>query len=191
MDRDSHKLNALSRMVEDVSSELELAPLLTRLIENACELIGADDGTIGLYDADKDVIRTEAVYRMPERELGSEMGPGVGLAGRVLATREPVFARYGDLARITLPELIDNQVVGMPVFWQDRLIGFFGVGGRAGHQFSDEDLALLSLFARHAGIAIENARRYAAERRRAQRFALIARVASMAGSADTELSLLQ
>ncbi|MBK8285061.1 MAG: GAF domain-containing protein [Ahniella sp.] len=52
-------------------------------------------------------------------------------------------------------------------------------------------MTLLGLFARHAGIAIENARRYAAERRRAQRFALIARVSSMAGSADTELTLLQ
>lgn len=191
MDRDTNKLKALSRIVEDVSSELELAPLLTRLIENACELIGADDGTVGLFDESKNVIRTEAVYRMPLRELGSEMGPGVGLAGRVLSIREPVISRYGDLARITLPELADNMVVGMPVFWHDHLIGFFGVGARAGHRFTDDDLSLLSLFARHAGIAIENARRYSAERRRSQRFALIARVASMAGSADTELSLCQ
>ncbi|MBK8285060.1 MAG: GAF domain-containing protein [Ahniella sp.] len=128
MESDSPKIKALSRMVEDVSSELELTPLLTRLIGNACELIGADDGTIGLYDPERNVIRTEAVYHMPDRELGSEMGPGIGLAGRVLATRAPVIARYGDLARITLPELVDNQVVGMPVFWHDQLIGFFGVG---------------------------------------------------------------
>lgn len=189
--RDSFRLNALMRMVEDVSSELELTPLLTRLIENACELIGADDGTIGLFVPERNVIRTEAVYRMPARELGSEMGPNVGLAGRVLMTGQPVIARYGDLAAITLPELSENEVVGMPVKWHDRLIGFFGVGARAGHSFSDDDLTLLTLFARHAAIAIENARRYAEERRRAQRFALIARVSSMAGSADTELSLLQ
>lgn len=191
MDRDSQKLKALIQMVEDVSSELELKPLLTRLIQNACELIGADDGTVGLYDPVKNVIRTEAVYHMPARELGAEMGPGIGLAGKVLATREPVYARYGDLADIPLPELAENEVVGMPVFWREQLIGFFGVGAHAGHSFSEQDLTLLLLFARHAGIAIENARRYAAERRRSQRFALIANVASMAASADTELSLLQ
>ena len=63
---------ALRQIVEDISSELELAPLLARIVTRACALIGADDGTIGLYDAGRDVIRTEAVYRMPARELGAD-----------------------------------------------------------------------------------------------------------------------
>jgi hypothetical protein len=56
---------ALRQVVEEISSELELRPLLTRIVTHACELLSADDGSIGLYDPAKNVIRFEAMYRMP------------------------------------------------------------------------------------------------------------------------------
>lgn len=189
--RERDRLDALRQMVEDVSSELELQPLLTRLIESACSLIGADDGTIGLLDRTRNIIRTEAAFRMPESELGAEMGPNVGLAGRVLATGEAVIARYGDIANITLPELAENRVVGLPIRWRGRMIGFFGIGARPPHVFGGEDIALLEVFARHAAIAIDNARRYDQERRRAARFALIARVTAALGASDDVDTILQ
>src|SRR5687768_13946750 len=97
---------ALRHMIEEISSELELRPLLTSIVTHACDLLGADDGSIGFYDPVKKVIRTEAVFRMPLREVGAEVGPGVGLAGAVLARGEPiVLARYDELPTITLPEL--------------------------------------------------------------------------------------
>lgn len=181
---------ALRQMVEDISSELELQPLLARIVQSACELIGADDGSIGLYDADRDVIRTEAVYRMPARELGAEMPRGDGLAGRVLQSGAPVVARYGDLTRINLHELAENRVIGLPIVWRERLIGFFGVGAAPPKVFDAEDLALLELFARHTAIALDNARRYAEERRRSARFALIAKVtATVSLTGDLDLML--
>jgi signal transduction histidine kinase len=188
--RERDRLDALRQMVEDVSSELELQPLLTRLIESACRLIGADDGTIGLYVPERNVIRTEAAYRMPGDEIGAEMGPNIGLAGRVLASGEAVIARYGDLANITLPTLAENRVVGLPIRWRGRLIGFFGIGAKPPHVFGGADIALLEVFARHAAIAIDNARRYDEERRRAARFALIARVtAALGASSDVDVVL--
>ncbi|MBP7623535.1 MAG: GAF domain-containing protein [Xanthomonadales bacterium] len=188
--RERDRLDALRQMVEDVSSELELQPLLTRLIESACRLIGADDGTIGLYVPERNVIRTAAAYRMPAGEIGAEMGPNIGLAGRVLASGEAVIARYGDLANITLLELAENRVVGLPIRWRGRLIGFFGIGASPPHVFAGSDIALLEVFARHAAIAIDNARRYDEERRRAARFALIARVtAALGASSDVDVVL--
>lgn len=189
--RERDRLDALRQMVEDVSSELELQPLLTRLIESACLLIGADDGTIGLLDRGRNVIRTEAAYHMPASELGAEMGPNIGLAGRVLASGEAVIARYGDIANITLPELAENRVVGLPIRWRGRLIGFFGIGAKPPHVFGGEDIALLEVFARHAAIAIDNARRYDQERRRAARFALIARVTAALGVSSDVDTVLQ
>jgi two-component system, NarL family, sensor kinase len=181
---------ALRQMVEDISSELELAPLLARIVQSACELIGADDGTIGLYDAMCDVIRTEAVYRMPARELGTQMRRGEGLAGRVLESGAPVIARYGDLARINLTELAENRVIGLPIHWRGRLVGFFGVGAAPPKAFDSEDVMLLELFARHTAIAIDNAQRYNEERRRAARFALIAEVtATVSLTGDLDLML--
>ena len=39
----SAQLALLQRMVEDISGELALEPLLSRIVANACELIGADE----------------------------------------------------------------------------------------------------------------------------------------------------
>lgn len=171
---------ALRQMVEDISSELELRPLLTRIVTHACDLLGADDGSIGLYDPVKKVVRTEAIYRMPLRELGAEVGPGVGLAGAVLLRGEAVvLARYDELPNIPLPELAANAVIGMPIVSRGRLVGYFGVGAPPPRRFDERDVATMQLFARHAAIAIENAMRYQRERARNERMALIARVSRL------------
>ena len=167
----------LREVIEEISSELELRPLLTNIVRHACELLEAQDGSIGLYDESRDLFRTEAVYRMPDEELGAEMPPGVGLAGEVLRRRKPVILeRYGSLAEPTLPELSEHAVIGMPIFWRDGIIAFFGIGAEPGHSFNEQDLADLSLFGRHAAIAIVNARRYQLEQRRAEQLNLLARV---------------
>lgn len=179
---DPASLDTLHRVVEAISSELELAPLLTRIVTGACELIGADDGTIGLKDAHRNVIRTVASYRMPDRELGAETGPGRGLAGHVLATSSAYIGRYGDLPDVPLAELADNQVIGMPIQWRGALIGVFGIGLHPPRSFRPHAPALLQLLARHAAIAINNAARYESERRRTARFELISRIAATINS---------
>lgn len=181
--RAERQAETLRRVVEEISSELELRPLLTRIVRHACELLDADDGTIGLYDPQKNVMRTEAIYRMPPRELGAEMAPGVGLAGAVLAEGKPVLVEsYGKLAEVTLPELKDNAVIGVPVHGHGKLLGFFGIGARPPRRFDQDDLESLQLFARHAAIAIENALRYRREQRRSERMELIARVSRLISS---------
>ncbi len=160
---------SLRAVVESISSELHLRPLLTRIVRHACDLIGADNGTIGLVDERRDVIRTEAAWNMPEGEVSSEMARGVGLAGRVLETGKPILlARYGDIDALTQPTLADNSVIGIPIVWREKLIGFFGIGtdaARSSRRFTEADLETLTLFARHAAIAIENARLFEAAER--------------------------
>jgi len=171
---------SLRAVIESISHELALRPLLTRIVRHACELIGADDGTIGLVDPERRIVRTEAVYNMPPNELGSEVAEGVGLAGQVLRTGEPiVLERYGDLERPTQPDLLEHAVVGVPILWREAMTGFFGIGARPPRRFNERDIDVLSLYARHAAIAIENAQRYERERRRTERFALIARIGSI------------
>src|SRR4051794_12490000 len=89
---------SLREVIESISGELELRPLLTLIVERACELLGADRGTIGLVDEARGVVRTEAAFRMTEEEIGAEMPRGVGLAGKVYETQQPMLlGRYGDV----------------------------------------------------------------------------------------------
>jgi signal transduction histidine kinase len=177
-------LETLSSILEEIASELELRPLLTSIITRACGLIGADDGTIGLYVPRQNVIRIEAIHRLPVSELGTEFEAGDGLVGRVLATGKPVLVeRYGELERISLPERSTNAVIGVPILGRGGgLIGVFGIGARPPRRFSQDDLDTLQLFARHAAVAIQNALRYGREQRRTERMTLIARVARLMAS---------
>jgi signal transduction histidine kinase len=176
-------------VVETFSGELELQPLLESILHNACELIGAEHGTIGLVDPARDVVRTAAGYRMPVGEAGAEMPRGVGLAGMVLERGEPVvLERYGSLPHPTQAEFAEHSVIGMPIEWGGRMIGFLGVGAGT-KRFGADEAELLRLFARPAAIAIANAQRYEDERERGDRMALVARVARLV-TADLRLDEL-
>lgn len=177
---------SLLAFIEAMTSEAELQPLLTRILRYACELIGADNGAIGLVDPGRDVVRMEAIYSMPASELGTEIPRGVGLTGAVVARGEPVvLGRYGDVAAPTQPELLENAVMGVPITGTGGLIGVFGVGRAAEWRgdrlirpvpFDAAEVSTLSLFARHAGVAIENAQRSTQERAKRKRLEAIARI---------------
>jgi len=168
---------SLREVIESISSELELRPLLTRIIRHACELLGGSNGSIGLHDEARGVVRMEAVFNMPEREIGVELPRGVGLSGQVLETLRPVILeRYEMVKVMTASEFRDRAVIGVPILWHDRLIGTFGIGAPPPRRFTDHDIEILTLFARHAAIAIQNARQYHREALRNERLALLARV---------------
>jgi len=183
------QLELLSQMVEEISGELALEPLLARLVERACKLIGADDGAIGLYVRERDINRTAASHAIPGAQLHAELPRGHGLTGRVLELGAPLRGRYGDLPHPSRTAANDMNVIGMPIVSRGELIGVFGIGVWPPKQLGDTEQALLEHFARHAAVAIVNARRYADEQRRAARFAMIARVAGLIAS-ETELDQL-
>ena len=170
---------SFAAVLEEIASELDLRPLLTRIIARACGLLNSTQGTIGLYVPQRNVVQIEAVHRLPETELSLEFEPGEGLVGRVLLTGAPVIVdRYGDLERISLPAHAEDAVVGAPIFGaRGEIIGVFGIGAPPPRRFTPSDLEVLQAFARHAAIAIQNALRYQREQRRTERMRLIASMA--------------
>ena len=54
------------------------------------------------------------------------MAVGVGLAGKVLASQQPlIFDRYGESDTALPSDLIEDAVIGLPIFWHNQMIGFF------------------------------------------------------------------
>jgi signal transduction histidine kinase len=202
---------SLREVIESISGELELRPLLTRIVQQACTLLEADHGTIGLVDEARGIVRTEAGFNMPPNELGAELGIGEGIAGLVLDARRPLtFSRYGDVPQPTQPGMLNDAILGMPIVWRGSMIGFFGIGrspkppkrkARAGKgsrrsrpsirprakRFTQSDVGALAEFARHAAIAIQNARAYELEQQRTERLRVITRVGGIITS-DLRLS---
>ena len=154
------RADILQRVIGSISSGLALEPLLTNILDSAVTLIEATHGTIGLVlqRGEVQVVRTIAAHNMPPEELGAEMVSGVGLAGRVLRDGRTIrLNRYGDLDIPTLPELANHSVIGVPIRWGDRMIGFFGLGNEAPNRFNERDAETLEIFAQYAAIAINNA----------------------------------
>lgn len=154
------QVDILQRVIVSISSGLTLEPLLSKILDGAVALMRATHGTIGLVIdlMDESVIRTVATYNMPDEELGAEMASGIGLAGCVLKEGRTIrLGRYGDLEYPTLPELSEHSVLGVPIRWGDKMIGFFGIGAESSHHFNERDAETLELFGKYAAIAIHNA----------------------------------
>jgi signal transduction histidine kinase len=176
----SGQQESLQTVIEVISSELELRPLLTTIVRHACQLLRADRGTIGLVIKEKNVVRTEAAFEMPDGELGLEMAEGVGIAGQVLQSKRPVILdRYGAADKPIYSGMLEDAVIGMPIFWHEEMIGFFGIGALPPRHFSQEDVDTLALLARHAAIAIHNAQTFETEKRRLTRLTTLSTIGQL------------
>jgi signal transduction histidine kinase/DNA-binding NarL/FixJ family response regulator len=164
----------LIAVAEDLAGEFSLRPLLIRILRRCTELLGCDAGSICSVDEAAGTYRKEA-------DLGVACQSGhvfpltEGMTGAVVSHRAPVwFARYDDVpgghvakeSRATL-----RGVIGVPLEWRGRIIGACIVFSRDDDRtFGSDDADLLRLFAKHAAIALANARMHEAaeERVRAQ-----------------------
>ncbi len=159
------RLATLREVIEQISSELDLQALLNRLAVSAVELLDADWGTIALVDEETGTATIEAGYNMPQGALGRQMAPGEGLTGLALAQRGPVLIGPDD-PQPTAPAPYTNTArahIGVPIWWQDRLIGTFGLASaQPGKVFTTAEVDMLAMLARHAAVAIENAGLYSA-----------------------------
>lgn len=181
------RADILQRVMATISSGLELDPLLSNILESAVTLIKATHGTIGLVvDRNgKMMIRTVAVHNMPDEELGAEMAPGMGLAGTVLLTKQTIrLDRYGELEYPTLQNLVEHSVIGVPIQWGEKMIGFFGIGIEAPRRFNDHDVETLEFFAQYAAVAIHNANLFRASRHALDEMHLLYKTSQRIGLSD-------
>jgi signal transduction histidine kinase/putative methionine-R-sulfoxide reductase with GAF domain len=160
--RELRRRDALRKVVASISSELDLDSLLGRVVESTVELLDADTGIISLIDRDG-AARIRAVHNLPERVVGAMLGPGDGITGQVLATRDAVIVEHyvRDLPRPLKEASHIESGVAVPVWWQGQLMGVFGVmAADLSRIFNAQDREVMELLANHVAIAIENARLY-------------------------------
>ena len=153
---------ALTAVVEDLAGELSLRPLLERILRRSTELLGCDAGSICLVDERAGVYRKEADIGVA-CQSGRVFPLNEGVTGAVVSRRGPaIFEDYGLVPgghvrpedRGTL-----KGVIGVPIWWRGDIVGVCVVFTRDPKRvFTSEDAELLELFAKHAAIAITNAR---------------------------------
>ena len=176
---DAHEqVDALTGAVEDLAGQFALQPLLRRILSRAVSLLGGGAGSICIVDekagtyckeADLDVACQEGkVFRLDE-----------GVTGAVVTNRAPViFDSYSEVRgghAVASDRARLHATVGVPIEWAGAIIGVCVVFSTDPDlRFRDEDVDLLGLFAKHAAIAITNARLHADTAERARRLTVSA-----------------
>jgi PAS domain S-box-containing protein len=164
---------ALRATMADLSAKLELSDLLQAVLERAVQLLRVSHGELAIYDNQQEELEIVASYNVGKKDTtGTRMQLGEGAMGHVALTREPLLipdyqawsARSDQYAQVEFhavmvaPLLMGRQLVGAIAFMDKDTT----------RQFGQNDLRLLDLFAPQAAVAIENARLFTVERRRAE-----------------------
>lgn len=170
--RRADEQNALLETLSDLSGELDVSKVLESVLNQAVSLMGVTGGELAIYDENKQELEVVASHNLGDGSIGTKMKIGEGAMGKVARTREPLIIPYyqewaGRSGKYTNPNF--QSVVAAPLMMGSRLVGVIGaVHSDPRHNFGTEGLRLINLFASQAAVAIENARLFTAERKRAE-----------------------
>jgi len=152
------------KVIEEITSELELDKVLPKVMRIAEGLVGADGGVIALWDEERKAITYPYLHNLPHELAQVTASEGEGLSGEVMATGRPIVVDNYQTYAKAIPAFAQAgiaSVVAVPIVSGVRTFGALDLFSlREPRVFSDNDVALLSAIGRQAGIAIENAYLY-------------------------------
>lgn len=146
------------RVVTDAAlSTLHPDDLMTELLERTSRLLDVDTATILLMDPSGRELFTAATIGLEEElQLDIRVPVGVGFAGRVAATAQPLVIERVDRSSVYSQVLLDRHLTsmaGVPMIVAGRVVGVLRVGTVHPRRFTEEDVELLRLVADRASAA--------------------------------------
>ncbi|MBI3626074.1 MAG: GAF domain-containing protein [Candidatus Rokubacteria bacterium] len=182
------RLESLVGVAQTVTARLDLDQVLENVVQAASGLVPESSVRLWVAEEDRLVLR---------RESGTGAGAfggrqttfafGEGLAGHVAQTGEPlVVERVLEDPRTVNIEWMGQEgyvsFAGVPLLFQNRVLGVLAILTRRLTRFSKEEIQLLMSFATQAAIAMENARLYAEASRSAAEHQALFELAGLVGS---------
>jgi signal transduction histidine kinase len=161
-------LHVLHEVARSLTSELNLGPLLHKILSRAVEVMSASAGSLLLLDEETNELVFAVVEGGGGEKLeGMRLAPNTGIAGWVASNQKPLIVDDVNKDNRYYQSIAKNfdfkltSVLCVPMITRNKLIGVLQVlQSLPGHYFSNLDQQLLTTFANQAAIAIENARLY-------------------------------
>jgi signal transduction histidine kinase len=160
----SERLAALDAATRGIANILEVDAVLQLIVERVSELVRARYAALGIVDSVGVIERFVSVGLNPsERERIGHLPRGHGLLGLIIregrAYRIPEISSDPDSAGFPPHHPPMHSFLGVPITVKGVSVGnLYLTDKRQATEFSEDDQALVEMFALHAGIAIENAR---------------------------------
>lgn len=158
---------AVIESARDLSSRLDLPETLSLVVSRAKRLLGSQVAWLSAYDASLDAFHVLTSDGALARGTGNMLaGRGLGIVSVVVKTRLPfTTADYLHDTRFPHDPELDATfrdegiaaVVGVPLLWEDEVIGLLFVADRFHRTHTAQSISILSTLATHAAVAIKNA----------------------------------
>ena len=162
------ELSALYETANDLTAIRDVDAVLSAIVRRARSLLHADMTYLSLNDEAEGA----SYMRVTDGALTAEfrrlrLPLGTGLLGLVAQTGEPYFTEdYQADARFVHRDFIDSAVageniraiLGVPLMLEGKVTGALLAVHRSVRRFPPAEIALLTSFAAHASVALENAR---------------------------------
>lgn len=176
------RLESLIRISRLIGSSIELDQVLSAIVRTCSELLEMDAATLRILDERTGVLEREVDHGLtdPKSRGRRSFARGVGFIGQVLAERRVLTsANFAEDPRIENREWARAEglvaAVGIPLLVGEKVVGTLTLFKRSPREFSAADITLLSSFASHAAIAIQNANLYAQRKKDAEAMTLLVR----------------
>ncbi|RME37830.1 MAG: GAF domain-containing protein, partial [Thermoflexia bacterium] len=160
-------LRLLNDIGQMLTSSLEMSSLLERIYEGIQQLMETTGFWIALYDEKRQEICYELLYdegvRYPPERVPYD--PSRFLAAYTMQQERPLFLSTSEEVRQVPFYLAPNgsgklpeSLIAVPIFSKGKVLGAISVQSYEPYAYTQEDLETLTIVARQAGIALENAR---------------------------------
>ncbi|MBN2045860.1 MAG: GAF domain-containing protein [Anaerolineales bacterium] len=164
----ARQLASLNEVTRGLTSTLEIDPLLQDIMSSAVEILDCEAGSLLLLDEETQELVFEVVIGpVADQLLGERQQVGVGLAGKVAESMEPLIVNNVEQSPDwdSDPDqetgFMTRGMLVVPMHYKGTVIGVLEVINKVNRSpFTEEDQELLSAFAGQAAVAVENVRLY-------------------------------
>jgi len=179
---EKERVETLHRITSELSTTLELDPLLDRTLEHLVHITNAERGAILWLDPRLGLLVHRAAYgreeQLPAGGRPTPFRPGVGVAGWVLQHRQPLIipdVRADERWLATDPASQTHAMMAVPVIVGDDVLGVATLSHPTVGFFREDQLRLVTTIIGEVGIAAHNAELYSYVREQAERMAQLYR----------------
>ncbi|MEE9555145.1 MAG: GAF domain-containing protein [candidate division Zixibacteria bacterium] len=160
------KLAALLELSTSIYSSLNYKEVIHKAVKLSMEIVDANGGTMFLLDKEENVLVPLVTIDETHAEAINSMRlkPGEGLTGWVAETGVGLISNHSEIdprsVQVPGTPIEPESLISAPLTWSGDVIGVITMRNCKGKQFVQEDLEILTIFARQAADAIENAKLY-------------------------------
>ena len=157
------ELDALQATVLDITAQRDLETLLKTIVRRAARLLGTPGGRLYVADPERREVYLRVSHGASDASPAAGCAHGEGAASIVAETGQPLIVSHRQVQLHDTdsgdPTPVAGAVLCAPMLWESHVKGVLQVVDDAEDAaFGPDDVELLTLFANHAAIAMENAR---------------------------------